>query len=190
MSPIELKGKHITLLPLGEEHRSELFTVAEDERIWTYNPMGNGRDVAFDKWFEKSMCAQKTEANKIYVIQSNIDNAIIGTTRYYDIFPKHKRLQIGYTWFSPSFWGTGVNDESKFLLLKHAFDDLGFNRVSFSVDSRNKPSCRAIQRIGAVYEGIHRSHIVLSDDYVRDTVVYSIIREDWPLVKAHLSQYC
>jgi RimJ/RimL family protein N-acetyltransferase len=103
-----------------------------------------------------------------------------------DIRPQDHALEIGGTWYAPSYQRTAVNTESKFLLLTHAFEVIGCIRVQFKTDSRNLRSQQALERIGAVREGILRSHIVLPDGYIRDSVYYSIIASEWPQVKANL----
>ena len=110
----------------------------------------------------------------------------IGMTRFMDIRPQDRALEIGGTWYAPSYQRTAVNTESKLLLLTHAFEVVGCIRVQFKTDSRNVQSQQALERIGAVREGVLRSHMVLSDGYIRDSVYYSIIASEWPQVKANL----
>jgi N-acetyltransferase len=112
----------------------------------------------------------------------------IGSTRYLDIRPEHRGLEIGGTWYSAAHQRTGVNTECKFLLLKHAFEVLDCIRVQLKTDSRNERSQRAMERIGAVREGVLRNHMIQPDGHWRQTVMYSITVEEWPAVKARLEQ--
>jgi RimJ/RimL family protein N-acetyltransferase len=100
----------------------------------------------------------------------------------------HRRVEIGHTWLAKSAWRTPINTEAKFLLLRHAFETLACNRVQLKTDSRNLRSQAAIERIGAKREGVLRSHMVLPDGHVRDTVMFSILGAEWPAVKARLEQ--
>ncbi|MDA1353735.1 MAG: GNAT family protein [bacterium] len=117
-------------------------------------------------------------ASFAYVIRKIDTGEIVGSTRYYDVSPENKRLAIGYTWYHHSYWGSGINGDVKNLLLRQVFDDLGWNRVEFHVDARNGRSQAAMNKIGAVKEGVLRQHKIVQGDYVRDTVVFSIVKPD------------
>ena len=112
----------------------------------------------------------------------------VGVTTYMNIRPEDRGLEIGSTWISPQYWGTRVNPESKYLLLQHAFEILGAIRVELRTDSRNIRSQRAIEKLGAVREGVLRRHMIMPAGYVRDTVVYAITDQDWPQIKALLKE--
>jgi N-acetyltransferase len=116
----------------------------------------------------------------------NQEGQIIGSTRYLDILPEHKSLEIGSTWYHPDSWRTRVNTECKYLLLQHVFENWMFRRVQLKTDSRNLRSQKAIQRIGAVKEGTLRKDRKISGGYVRDTVFFSILNNEWETVKAEL----
>jgi RimJ/RimL family protein N-acetyltransferase len=111
---------------------------------------------------------------------------VIGSTRFYEIDLNHKHLAIGYTWYIPEVWGTGINTECKLLLLKYAFETLLMNRVEFYIDARNERSRAAVKKLGAKEEGVLREHIILEDGYVRDTVVYSILAKEWKTIYSML----
>jgi RimJ/RimL family protein N-acetyltransferase len=100
----------------------------------------------------------------------------------------HLRLEIGYTWYSPAVWGTGVNAEAKLLLLRHAFETLGARRVEFKTDARNERSRGALIALGAQFEGVFRKHMVLSDGGARDSAYYAIVDDEWPAVRARLEE--
>jgi len=114
------------------------------------------------------------------------DNRVIGSTAYLQVFPKRKIGEIGSTWYSPDLWGTVVNPECKFLLLKHAFEDWGAIRIQLATDVNNAHSQRAILKLGAKFEGKLRSLGFRADGSIRDTMLYSIISSEWPAVKKGL----
>lgn len=174
--PILLKGKHIQLELLQKNHYEILKTLSEDDKVSTYSP---ALKLKFDHWFEKALQNQPEDAQISFIIRRLQDNKIIGSTRFYQIDFNHKRLAIGYTWCIPEVWGTGINTECKFLLLNYAFNILLMNRAEFYIDERNARSRAAIRKLGAIEEGVLRKHIILEDDYVRNTVVYSILKEEW-----------
>ena len=121
-----------------------------------------------------------------FVVRRLADKKIIGSTRYYDINIEHQRLTIGYTWYVLEAWGTYVNPECKFLLLAFVFEELKMNRVEFVTDSRNLRSRAAIKKLGATEEGVLRHHMVLDDGFIRDSVIFSIVKLDWEKVKLTL----
>jgi RimJ/RimL family protein N-acetyltransferase len=117
------------------------------------------------------------------------DEKVAGATRYLNINREYRNLEIGGTWYGGAYQRTAVNTESKYLLLKHAFEDLGCLRVQIKTDQRNLRSQRAIERLGATREGILRDHIIMSDGYLRSSVIYSILKREWPGVKARLKGF-
>lgn len=169
-----LTGQIVQLEQLQEIHRKTLRTLSKDEKISLYSP---ALRLKFDSWFDKAL----SQAEQFtFVVRQLQNQKMIGSTRFYEINLNHKRLAIGYTWYIPDVWGTGVNLDVKLLLLNYAFQIAGINRVEFHIDSRNERSRFAVKKLGATEEGILRQHIILDDGYVRDTVVYSILKEEWP----------
>lgn len=182
IKPTVLTGSLVQLEPLDESHKNELYDAAQDESIWIYNSskaFGEG----FCRWFNKAI---STSTHLPFIVRRIADRKIIGSTRYYDINPEHHRLTLGYTWYIPEAWGTYVNPECKFLLLKFAFEDVQTNRVEFVTDFRNSRSRAAIKKLGATEEGVLRHHMILEDGFIRDSVIFSIIKPDWPQVKSAL----
>jgi RimJ/RimL family protein N-acetyltransferase len=169
-----LTGQVIQLEPIKEEHRNSLKLLSQDDRVSTYSP---ALKLKFDSWFDKALKALPEQLT--FIVRHLKNQQIIGSTRLYEINFDHKRLTIGYTWYQPDFWGSGVNLDCKLLLLNYAFHILNMNRVEFCVDSRNERSRAAVKKLGAIEEGILRQHIVLEDGYVRDTVIYSILKSEW-----------
>ena len=113
---------------------------------------------------------------------------VAGATRYMEMRPAHKGLEIGGTWYAPEFQHTGVNTECKYLLLKYAFEEMDCIRVQFKVDGRNERSIQAIERLGATREGMLRNHMILQDGTVRDSVYFSILDREWAGVKMRLEK--
>ena len=181
---IVLEGRVVRLEPLEERHRDDLVAAAtEDRSIWAF--MGsNLADPA--TWPAYLSAALQPE----FVAWATVERATgraVGSTRFGDIAPEHDRVEIGWTWLAPSRHRTAVNTEAKLLQLTYAFDTLGAGRVALKTDGRNERSQRAIERLGAVREGVLRRHTRLPDGYVRDTVYYSILAAEWPAVKASLT---
>lgn len=183
--PNILKGHRIQLEPLATSHRDELYALAQDESIWTYNSSKAYGD-RFNQWFEKALTSFKEGQHLPFAVRRLSDQMLVGSTRYYDINPANRRLTIGYTWYIPEVWGSHVNPECKYLLLKNAFEELHFNRVEFVTDARNLRSRAAIIKIGATEEGLLRQHMLLEDGTLRDTVVFSITQSEWPAIKSNL----
>lgn len=183
----QLVGQFVTLMPLVENHREILRPLAEDHSIWAYMP-ANATGKQFNRWFDKALAAQVAGDQMVFVVLRNGDQTVVGSTRFYQIDYANKRLHIGYTWYIQDARGTQVNPEAKWLLLQYAFETLGFNRVEFNADARNTRSCAAIEKLGAVKEGVLRQHMIVQQDYMRDTAVFSIIRKQWSAVNDRLQQ--
>jgi RimJ/RimL family protein N-acetyltransferase len=186
MNPVTLTGRWVQLEPLGESHREALRAAADDERIWVHTLMV-ARGPEFDRWFEYVLESRSSGRQFPFAVRRLADQSVVGSTSYLDVEPRHRRVEIGSTWYSPDVWGTQVNPECKFLLLAHAFEVQKMNRVSLCTDARNLHSQAAIEKLGAVKEGILRAHMITQGERVRDTVLYSIVIDDWPQVKARLT---
>jgi N-acetyltransferase len=184
---IELKGETVKLLPISLHHIEGLWEAAKPDKIWTYMAT-----TVRSKEEMKQMIAsaiQKREKGTEYTFTVvNQEDKIIGSTRYLDISPEHKSLEIGSTWYHPDSWRTSINTECKYLLLQHAFESWKVRRVQLKTDSRNLSSQKAIERIGAVKEGTLRKDRKIAGGYVRDTVYYSILDDEWGTVKLNLER--
>jgi RimJ/RimL family protein N-acetyltransferase len=188
--PVCLNGRIVRLEPLSEKHVPELTLSAQDESIWQFMVAGFIRtEDQMRVWVLEMLENQRAGTDLPFAVISCVSGMAIGTTRYLDISPKHRSLEIGGTWYAASYQRTGVNTEAKYLLLKHAFEELGCVRVQIKTDSRNQRSQRAIERIGAVREGLLRNHMILPNGYVRDSIVYSVIDSEWPSVKERLEAW-
>lgn len=183
-----LRGQHTSLLRVQQEHIKELKEVAASPELWKFNKQKNQPIKDFiENYIDQLIMEMDREAQFSYVVQLNNNKKIIGSTRFYDISAMNKRLSIGFTWYDPSFWGTQVNPEVKLLLLQFAFEKLKCNRVDFHIDSRNQHSINAVAKLGAKQEGVLRKHKIVQGNFVRDTVLFSIIDSQWIEIKKKLS---
>ena len=179
-----LVGRHVTLRPLLLDDAAALFAVTPPGtfRYFLYWPLGPTLDD-FRAWLQQRAFAPDQSP---FVVVRNADGAIVGSSSYLDIQPAHKHVEIGMTWYAGAARGTAVNPECKLLLLGHAFERLGCERVTLKCDGRNEHSQRAIAKLGAVREGVLRKHRIQPDGFVRDTVYFSVIAAEWPRVREGL----
>lgn len=180
-----LTGKFVELEPMDESHRDDLYSIAQDEAIWTYFP-DSAMGKNFNSWFDKALMKSESGRQLAFVVRRKRDHKIVGSTRYYDIEPEHRRLKVGYTWYITQAQGTAVNPESKLLLFTHAFEEININRIALTTDARNMHSRAAIKKLGATEEGTLRQYMILKDGHLRDMVVFSILRNEWVAVKEKL----
>jgi N-acetyltransferase len=190
----KLKGAHVYLKELHQENIPAIKALAKDARIWEFTKTLLITET-FDQQFEQYISFALNPngdgmfgvgLQKTFVIYRSIDHVIIGMTRYYGISEKHKRLDIGYTWYIPEVWKKVYNKECKLLLLQYAFEVLSFNRVGFHVAHINIRSQKAVEKIGGVREGVLRNHSYQPDGSIRSTVLFSVLREEWPEKKQQL----
>ena len=185
-NPLVLEGQTVTLISLEKEHFPELESLSKDQKIWEFYPFDGTNSEKFTNAFELALLEMKSGTQFPFVIFHKKDNKIIGSTRYLDIQPKHKKLEIGWTWLQPDYWATDVNLECKLLLLSHCFEVLQLSRVQLKTDENNQRSRKAIQKIGGEFEGILRNDMVRDNGTKRNSAYYSIIEEEWPNKKAIL----
>lgn len=190
VQPITLTGAHVRLEPPAEKHLADLLAASQHDEIWEHLPFGpykmiNEWRAAVQRWREQA--EQGTSMS--FVIVRRSDERAVGLTAYLDIHSKDRWLEIGGTWLTPEAWHTPINTECKYLLLRHAFESLGCVRVQLKTDGRNVRSQRAIERLGAVQEGVLRKYQIRYDGYQRNTVMYSIVDTEWQAVKARLEEF-
>ena len=181
-----LTGGHVRLEPLAEVHREPLRIAADDERIWRQT-LTVARGPGFDKWCDDALDLRAAGPRVPFAVRRRADDSLVGSTSYLDVVLKHRRIEIGSTWYRPDCWATAINPECKLLLLAHAFDVLGVNRVALITDQLNERSQAAIAKLGAVREGVLRAHMMVEGGRVRDSVVYSITAGEWPAVRERLT---
>ncbi|WP_377520417.1 GNAT family N-acetyltransferase [Priestia megaterium] len=189
LNSVTLLGERVKLIPLEELHTEGLYEAAKAPEIWSHLP-SKIQSIEDIKQLVKNALKSKESGQELpFVVLDLETNSILGSTRFLDISVPNKSIEIGWTWYNPSVWRTRVNTECKYLLLKHCFEELNFNRVQLKTDVRNQRSRTAILRLGAVQEGIIRKHMILPDGFARDSVVFSIIKEEWPSIKERLEDF-
>jgi len=187
----KLKGKYVYLELLQAGHKETLRELAKDERIWEGNRgfiLNETFDEQFDKYFAAAIDNNAMGGQQAFVMCKTVDDTIIGMTRLLNIDKKEKRLEIGYTWYIPSVWGKVYNKECKLLLLQYTFEELYFNRAQFNIAGQNIRSQKAVEKIGGIKEGVLRKHGYRNDGSLKDTVIFSIINDEWPVKKEKLLQ--
>ncbi|MDB5207233.1 MAG: family N-acetyltransferase [Flavisolibacter sp.] len=187
----KLRGQFIYLELLQPEDVPQLKTLAFDARLWEYTKtllINETFDAQFDKYIATAFDPRNTGMQISFVMRDAVTNNLIGMTRYYKIEPSQKRLSVGYTWYTPAYWGKVHNKECKLLLLQYAFDELHFQRVEFEVEHQNIRSQKAVEKIGGVREAVLRKHGLHADGTIRDTVVFSVIDDEWPATKSRLQE--
>ena len=187
----KLHGRYVYLRPLHPDHVPVIKELTRDARLWEFTKtliIDDTFDEQFDKYIALAFNPLNMGEQYSFVIYESATDRIIGMTRYYKFEPAQKRLSIGYTWYIPEVWGKVHNKECKLLVLQYAFETLGFQRTEFEVAHRNVRSQKAVEKIGGVREGVLRKHGVQADGSVRDTVVFSIVDEEWPEKKEALLQ--
>lgn len=186
LSETTLEGAIITLIPLRREHAHALLDAASDGELWNLWYTSVPSSTTIQAYLDHAFNDQNIGRGLPFAVIDNATRKIIGTTRYCNADPFNKRLEIGYTWYAKSFQRTGVNTECKYLLLSHAFEHLQAIAVEFRTHWHNLASRRAIARLGAKQDGVLRNHQKSADGIYRDTVVFSIIDQEWPAVKRNL----
>ncbi len=182
-------GRLVVLEPLSIEHESGLVAAASDPAVFTWLPEDMASSAEhLRRWLGRSLEAAELAREVPYAIVSASTGEPLGSTRFLELRFEHQRVEIGWTWLARRAWGTGVNVETKLLLLGHAFEQVGLRRVEFKTDSRNERSRRALLAIGAQFEGVLRKHMVVRDRGPRDSAYYSVIDDEWPAVKARLER--
>jgi RimJ/RimL family protein N-acetyltransferase len=147
-----------------------------------------GTRAAFDDWLDAGVAATADGREGVFATCDAATGAPIGSSRYLNVRPADRVIEIGWTWLAPSAWGTGANVEAKLLMLGHAFDTLGCQRVEFKTDARNERSRAALAAIPAQFEGILRKHMLVPGIGVRDSAYYSVVDDEWPSVRANLEE--
>lgn len=185
--PVPLHGQTVRLEPLALAHVPALAVAGRDESLWRYMPYANmGDKAAMHGWVTDLLQRQARGTDVPFAVVLQASSLAIGATRYMDLQPQNRGLEIGGTWYAPAQQRTAANTEAKYLLLRHAFEGLGIIRVQLKTDLRNERSQRAIERLGAVREGVLRDHMLMPDGHRRSSVYYSILEAEWPAVKARL----
>ena len=188
--PVTLTGVVVRLEPLGQEHAEGLYAVGHEPHIWRHLPEDPSDSLAEVRtWIGAALRERASGTQLPFAIVESSSGLPIGSTRYTNISVRDRGLEIGWTWLAARVRRTRVNTECKYLLLRHAFEALRAVRVQLKADVRNDISQRAIERLGAVREGVLRKHMLVHHGYIRDSVMYSILDSEWPAVKTHLEGF-
>lgn len=189
IDPGELIGYRVRLVPMQEDHLEALYEASQADEIWNYMPWRLSSLTDVERFVQLALQNRDNGSEFPFVIIDSDSEQLVGSTRFLKISKPNLSLEIGWTWLNPVVWRTRINTECKYLLLKHCFETMHTNRVQIKTDLRNVRSQAAIERLGAVKEGVLRRHRILPDGYIRDSVVYSIIDEEWPTVKSRLQEF-
>lgn len=183
---VVLEDDVVRLEPLQANHLQALWPAASYESIWavTTTRIQNVQDL--EAYIAQALATKNAGTAYPFAVYYKPQQRFVGSTRFGNISVADLRAELGWTWYHPEVHGIGVNTHAKYLLLTHAFETLGLNRVEFKTDERNLRSRAAIKKIGGVQEGIFRKHMILPDGHIRNSVYFSIINDDWPSVKANL----
>jgi N-acetyltransferase len=182
-----LQGRIVRLEPLGPEHEDALWEASRDPETWRW--LNVVQPQTRDEWraFIEQALAAAEDGSEIPLVTIS-HKEVVGSTRFLALRPEHRSVEIGWTWLHPAAWGTGANAEAKLLQLTHAFETWGCRRVELKTDARNERSRRALEALGASFEGIHRKHMLVRGGENRDSAWYCVTDDDWPAVRARLRE--
>ena len=183
---VELRGKRVALEPLSAEHLPGLAAAITDGRLWTIPVTLVPHPDTLAEFLTQAETRYAAQLERPFATIDLASGAIVGSTRFMAINRDHRRVEIGFTFIAQRWQRSYVNTEAKYLMLRHAFEEWGCNRVELITDVLNTKSRQAILRLGAKEEGILRNHMIMRDGRIRDSVLYSVIHSDWPLIKANL----
>jgi RimJ/RimL family protein N-acetyltransferase len=185
-TPVVLEGARVRLEPLAPQHLPELAQIAFEPSIWNWTRRRITTTGEFQSWVEEATAEVRAGTAIVWVTRSKADGHVAGSTRLFEISPKHRTMELGGTWLHPNYHRTGINVEAKYLQLRHAFERMSALRVAFKTHHENIRSQQAITALGAKHEGTFRNHMIMPDGGIRHSVWYSIIQQEWPEAKANL----
>jgi RimJ/RimL family protein N-acetyltransferase len=183
---VKLEGRLVTLEPLAPEHEAPLREAAQDAEIWRFGLADFA--TRFDLWWESARSEQEAGTQIPFATVERASGRAVGSSRFGTLRPEHRGVEIGWTWVIRELWGSGVNVEAKLLMLEYAFERLGCERVEFKTEATNERSRAALAALPARFEGVLRHHLWVRDGEWRDSAYYSVLREEWPEVRANLER--
>src|SRR6185436_19694170 len=187
VEPVTLQGSIVRLEPLSLEHVEGLAEVAFGEpSVWRWTVVQPTEIGGLRAWVEAALAGRASGAEMPFATVDQASGRPIGSSRFMSIVHEHRRLEIGWTWVAPAWQRTGANQEAKYLQLRHAFEELGANRVEFKTDSLNERANPALLSIGATFEGTFRNHMIMPGGRLRHSNYYSVTLEEWPDRKAKI----
>lgn len=187
LSPVTLEGRHVRLEPLSTAHAPDLLQHALDPELWRFTPTVIASAVDLDRYIATALEWQRNDTALAFATVDRASGKAIGSTRFANVDHANRRVEIGWTWLGAPFQRTALNTEAKLLMLEHAFERLDCIRVELKTGHENLKSRAAIGRLGAREEGTLRHHVILPDGRLRDTVYFSILRDEWPAVRDNLA---
>ncbi len=185
---VPLRGERVTLEPLAPEHAEGLWEAAQADEIWAWLVRLNSSRELFDRWFETSLDATREDREGVFAIRELGGGDLVGSSRFLNARRADKVVEVGWTWFNPRVWRSGVNVETKLLQMSHAFETLGCVRVELKTDARNERSRGAMAALPAQFEGVMRKHMIIPEVGQRDSAYFSVIDSEWPQVRANLER--
>jgi RimJ/RimL family protein N-acetyltransferase len=183
-----LVGRLAIVEPLAAEHESGLVAAAEDAEMFAWMPVDMTSPETLRAWLQATLTAADENREVPFAIRDAGSGEVVGSTRFLELRFEHLRAEIGWTWVRRSSWSSGINVDTKLLLLGHAFEHAGLRRVEFKTDARNERSRGALSALGASFEGILRKHMVLADASARDSAYFSVIDSEWPDLRERLAR--
>jgi len=186
LSPVTLEGRTVRLEPLSKTHAPDLVRYALDPELWRFTTTVIASSDDLDGYIARALEEQRMQKTLAFATIDRATGRAVGSTRFANADHGNRRVEIGWTWLGTPFQRTAFNTEAKLLMLEHAFEQLGCIRVELKTGHQNAKSRAAISRLGAKQEGILRHHMILSDGRLRDTVYFSILRDEWPAVRTDL----
>ena len=183
---VELDGARVRLEPMRRDHLDALTEIGQYDELWKWTRARADTRESMSEYMEEALTDAERGSAVPFVTIDKISGSIVGSTRFGNIDPPNRRVEIGWTWIAPPFQRSYVNTEAKYLMLRHAFDVWDCARVELKTDALNEKSRNAMRRLGAVEEGILRRHMLTYTGRFRDTVFYSILDHEWPAVRARL----
>jgi RimJ/RimL family protein N-acetyltransferase len=185
---VSLVGRLAVVEPLAAEHAAGLLAAAEDAEMFAWMPVDMTSPEALRAWLNTTLASAQAGREVPFAIRDARSGEVVGSTRFLELRFEHLRAEIGWTWVRRSSWSTGINVETKLLLLGQAFDQAGLRRVEFKTDARNERSRGALLALGASFEGILRKHMVARDGGPRDSAYFSVIDDEWPGLRSRLER--
>jgi RimJ/RimL family protein N-acetyltransferase len=185
---VQLEGSHVRLEPLAGEHVAGLARAAHFDEVWRYMPFRIDDESSAAGWISVAQAWLDRGEGLCFATVARESDEVVGSTGFLGASPQNRRVEIGATWIAPARQRSRINTEAKYLQMRHAFETWGCLRVEFKTDALNEKSRAALARIGAKEEGILRSHMVMPDGRLRDSVYFSVVESEWPAVKRHLEE--
>jgi RimJ/RimL family protein N-acetyltransferase len=187
IEPVTLEGTHVRLEPLSlERHAGGLIEIGLDPVLWRWATARIETAADLQDYVEHALADQAAGRALPFATIERAGGRIVGSTRFMSFAVPHRRVEIGCTWIARPWQRTAINTEAKYLMLRHAFETWGCQRVELKTDTRNERSRQAMLRLGCVEEGTHRKHMVTGHGEVRDTVYYGVVDDEWPVVRARI----